>query len=271
MFERYDEKARRVIFFARYEASEFGASEIETEHLLLGLLRENRGALTLILDLSLDEDEIRAAVADVTTKRQRTSTSIDMPLSSECKRILAFSAEEAERLQNKHITPEHLLLGMLREEKCLAAHILRDRGVKLQKARKLIAASAQDLAASSRAGTSELPPELFASLTSVAQASAGQVSASQVSANQASANQASANQASANRVVVATDSEILFSYRELSRVPRIGESICIRDGENAVHTYRIQDVIWELEPDPEEPGISFLKEVKLRVAKESAD
>jgi ATP-dependent Clp protease ATP-binding subunit ClpA len=256
MFERYDEKARRVIFFARYEASEFGASEIETEHLLLGLLRENRGALTLILDLSLDEDEIRAAVADVTTKRQRTSTSIDMPLSSECKRILAFSAEEAERLQNKHITPEHLLLGMLREEKCLAAHILRDRGVKLQKARKLIAASAQDLAASSRAGTSELPPELFASLTSVAQASAGQVSA---------------NQASANRVVVATESEILFSYREPSRVPRIGESICIRDGENAVHTYRIQDVMWELEPDPEEPGISFLKEVKLRVAKESAD
>jgi hypothetical protein len=155
---------------------------------------------------------------------------------------------------------------MLREEKCLAAHILRDRGVKLQKARKLIAASAQDLAASSRAGASELPPELFASLTSAAQASAGQVSAGQVSANQAPA-----SHASANRVIVVTDSEILFSCSELSRVPRIGESIRIRNGENAVHTYRIQDVVWELEPDPGDPGICFLKEVKLRVAKESAD
>src|SRR5262249_38260527 len=63
--------------------------------------------------------------------REKVSTSIDMPLSNECKRILAYSAEEADRLNQRHTGTEHLLLGILREEQCLAAQILFDRGLRL--------------------------------------------------------------------------------------------------------------------------------------------
>ena len=64
------------------------------------------------------------------------STSIDLPLSDECKRILAYAAEEAERLNHRHIGTEHLLLGILREEKCLAAKILQERGLRLNTIRE---------------------------------------------------------------------------------------------------------------------------------------
>src|SRR5262249_48673928 len=62
--------------------------------------------------------------------------SVDLPLSNECKRVLAFAAEESERLSNRHIGPEHLLLGLLREKKCFAAEILGERGVRLESVRE---------------------------------------------------------------------------------------------------------------------------------------
>ena len=98
MFERYTEKARRAIFFARYEASQFGSREIESEHLLLGVLRERESKLGFILDLMHKEPEIRAKIEAVTAQREKFSTSVDLPLTNECKRILAYAAEEAGRL-----------------------------------------------------------------------------------------------------------------------------------------------------------------------------
>ena len=118
MFERYTEKARRVIFFARYEASQFGSPCIETEHLLLGLLREDKALANRFLRSSASVDSIRKQIEVHTTLREKVSTSVDLPLSHECKRVLAYGAEEAERLNHKHIGTEHLLLGLLREEKC---------------------------------------------------------------------------------------------------------------------------------------------------------
>ncbi len=129
MFERYTEKARRVIFFARYEASQFGSPYIETEHLLLGLLREDKALTNRFLRSHASVESIRKQIEGHTTIREKVSTSVDLPLSNECKRVLAYAAEEAERLSHKHIGTEHLLLGLLREEKCFAAEILHERGL----------------------------------------------------------------------------------------------------------------------------------------------
>ena len=131
MFERYTEKARRVIFFARYEASQFGSPLIETEHMLLGLLREDKALTNRILRSHASVESIRKQIETATTICQRTSTGVDLPLSNECKRILAYAAEEAERLGHGHIGTEHLVLGTLRETKCFAAKILAERSVNL--------------------------------------------------------------------------------------------------------------------------------------------
>src|ERR1700676_604717 len=108
MFERYTEQARRVIFFARYEASQYGSPVIDTEHLLLGILREDK-RLTKILPSSAAEP-IRAQIDTRTLVRERISTSVDLPLSNASKRVLASGAEEAERLNHRHIGSEHLML-----------------------------------------------------------------------------------------------------------------------------------------------------------------
>ena len=136
MFERYTEKARQVIYFARYEASQFASPFIETEHLLLGLLREDRALTDRFFPSPGAVDSIRKQVQGNATIREKVSTSIDLPLSHECKRVLAYGAEEAERLKHKHIGPEHLLLGFLREEKCSAAGILQERGLCLSTIRE---------------------------------------------------------------------------------------------------------------------------------------
>ena len=147
MFERYTEKARRVIFFARYEASQFGSPYIETEHLLLGLLREDKALTNRFLRSHASIESIRKQIEAHTTIREKVSTSVDLPLSNECKRVLAFAAEEAERLGHKHIGTEHLLLGLLREEKCFAAEILAERGLKLSQIREELSRVTQEKAA----------------------------------------------------------------------------------------------------------------------------
>src|ERR1700744_1979010 len=146
MFERYTEKARRVIFFARYEASQFGSPSIETEHLLLGLLREDKALTNRFLRSHASVESIRKQIEQHTTVREKVSTSVDLPLSNECKRVLAYAAEEAERLSHKHIGTEHLLLGLLREEKCFAAEILHERGLRLSAIREELARSTQEKA-----------------------------------------------------------------------------------------------------------------------------
>ncbi len=135
MFERYTEKARRVIFFSRYEASQFGSPYIETEHLLFGLLREDRALTSRFLSVE-QLAAIRHEVEGRTWIREKVSTSVDLPLSNESKRILAYAAEEAERAGHKHIGTEHLLCGVLREEGCFAAGLIKKHGVTLEAVRK---------------------------------------------------------------------------------------------------------------------------------------
>lgn len=142
MFERYSEKARRVIFFARYEASQFGSPHIETEHMLLALLREDRELMKRFRVLPGDGEEIRRQIEARTKLREKVSLSTDLPLSHQLKRVLAYAAEEAERMGRKQIDTQYHLLGLMREEKCLAAEILRERGLRLEQVREEIARTA---------------------------------------------------------------------------------------------------------------------------------
>jgi ATP-dependent Clp protease ATP-binding subunit ClpC len=125
----YREKSRRTIFFARYEACLFCSPYIETEHLLLGLLRENK---VIAASLGSDSfDSIRKQLKMPSIFHKTVTHSLDLLLSDECKRVLAYAGEEAENLSHKFIGTEHLLLGLLREENCLGAHLLKQRGVSL--------------------------------------------------------------------------------------------------------------------------------------------
>ena len=151
MFERYTERARRVIFFGRYESSQFGSMTIETEHLLLGLLREDKDLLNRFLPQTTGAESVRKAIESRITARTKVPTSIDLPLSNECKRILGWANEEAERLNHRHIGTEHLLLGILREAGCQAARILSEQGLNLETAR-------EDLARRRTAQTSRRSP-----------------------------------------------------------------------------------------------------------------
>ena len=137
MFERYTEKARRVVFFARYEASQFGSPYIETEHLLLGLLREDKW-ISMRAIPNYSAESIRQQIEKATLSRKPIPASVDLPLSSECKRVMAYAAEEAEKLSHDHIGTEHLFLGLLGENGCFAARLLKERGVTLEMARSIV-------------------------------------------------------------------------------------------------------------------------------------
>ena len=137
MFERYTERARRVLFFARYEASQLGSISIETEHLLLGLIREGKGLTSRIFARShLSLENIRKEVEGRTVFREKVSTSVEIPFSTETKRVLQHAAEEADRLLHNYIGTEHLLLGILREERSVAASILSEKGMRLSTVRE---------------------------------------------------------------------------------------------------------------------------------------
>ena len=132
MFERYTERARRALFFARYEATQLGSISMEPGHLLLGLIREPKGVMGLIFTRSgLSFELIRKEIQSRMIFREKIPVSVEIPFSAELKRVLQYAAAEADRLQHNHIGTEHLLLGILREEKSVAASILMGKGLNL--------------------------------------------------------------------------------------------------------------------------------------------
>jgi len=139
MFERYTESARRVIFFARYEASQTGDSYIETQHLLLGLMRQDAG---LLLDFITQEQalSIRRQIESEAAVRNQGQAKLpahgDLPLSNDAKQVLFNSADEAERMGDAHIGVEHMLLGLLREQGTFAAKLLAKNGLELNAIRE---------------------------------------------------------------------------------------------------------------------------------------
>ena len=137
MAERYTEEARRTFFYAHIEASQFTSTMIETEHLLLGLARENMALVNRFLISQASEESLRSNISANGKKSEGISTdSLNMSFSDESKHAMSFAEEEADRMGYKHIGIEHLLLGLLRDESCTAARMLRERGANIERIRK---------------------------------------------------------------------------------------------------------------------------------------
>ncbi|ANM31961.1 Clp protease ClpX [Acidobacteria bacterium Mor1] len=132
MFEKFTEKAKRILFLARYEASQQGSKVIGTEHLLLGLLKEGEETTRELFDrANVSMDFLQAELEKRGPAREKLSTSVEIPFSDETKKVLQYAEEEAERLMHPHIGTEHVLLGLLRLEESVAGRLLAERGMRL--------------------------------------------------------------------------------------------------------------------------------------------
>jgi ATP-dependent Clp protease ATP-binding subunit ClpC len=145
MFERYDEPARRVIYFGCEEAGAFGAAEIGAEHLQLGLLRQNQPLLDRLAGAPIDVEAVRQPIRDRACAGEPLPTNVDIPLSVAAKRVFERTFDEANGLTHKQIGPEHMLLGLLLEETSFAAEILRGLGLSVEKVREDLARRPSDV------------------------------------------------------------------------------------------------------------------------------
>jgi ATP-dependent Clp protease ATP-binding subunit ClpA len=112
VFQRYTQKARRVVHSARYMAGRVGSLEIDTEHLLLGLLKEDKRLAHRFLGSPWAAEEIWRTIQRTKPAREKISGPVEIPLSNSSKGVLALAAEEADLHSNQHICTEHLLLGL---------------------------------------------------------------------------------------------------------------------------------------------------------------
>jgi ATP-dependent Clp protease ATP-binding subunit ClpC len=156
MFEKYNEKARRALFFARYEASKLGSRVIETEHILLGILREGEDTVNeLFRRIDVKADAVRKEIEGERVFVERISSTAELPLSEESKKVLAYASHEAESMLHSAVGSEHLLIGLLRVEGCTAMHTLTRAGMDLYNVREEVLSIAKEQEASQQ--KKELP------------------------------------------------------------------------------------------------------------------
>jgi ATP-dependent Clp protease ATP-binding subunit ClpA len=230
MFEKYTEKARRVLFFARYEASAYGSPYIEPDFLMLGVLREDKNIAARWV--GGQGEQIRDTIASAySVLSKSTASSLDLPLSDGAKQVLALAAEEAEILEHKHIGPEHLFLALLRQRRLLTAKIFEELGVTADKVRAAIAKG------------EDAPPLIPAT-------------------------------ARARRITVQLeDGTEIATMNWSDRIQAIGESIMIEDGFGAAQVFRVVDVRWHLRIAPSNPGehaASIVFPIMLTVRRDDA-
>lgn len=139
MFERYTEKARRSVFFARYEASQFGSEYIQTEHLLLGILRDDKELVRQVLP-KVDFESARLHVQKRSEHGKVFPISVELPLSENAKLALKYAMEEADHLNSKRIGTEHLLLGLARNKEFSSAKLLAEFNASFESVRKSVEA-----------------------------------------------------------------------------------------------------------------------------------
>src|SRR5215207_7852815 len=133
----FTERVRKVLAMAREEAARLHHEYVGTEHILLGLIREGEGvAATVLQNLSVELDEIQQKIEDTVKKgKAAAATGPDLPYTSRAKKVLELAMAEARDLTHNYVGTEHLLLGLLREEKGIAAQVLTDAGINLDAAR----------------------------------------------------------------------------------------------------------------------------------------
>ena len=169
MFERYTERARRVVFFARYEASQLGSPAIETEHLLLGLIREGKGLTSRVFAKNhVSTEAIRKQVEGKAGGRDRVSAAVDIPLSDESIQVLGHASDEADRMLHNYIGTEHILLGLMREDKSSAAAILTEKGLRLAPVREDVVQLLNEKTSSGKTRETPLLTEFSRDLTDAA-------------------------------------------------------------------------------------------------------
>ena len=136
MFERFTDRARRVVVFAQDEARMFNHTYTGTEHLLLGLIHEEEGvAARALKTLGVSLDETRRKVEDIIGRGEAAPTG-HIPFTPRAKKVLELSLREAQQLGHNYIGTEHILLGLLREGDGVAAQVLVRSGVNLDRARQ---------------------------------------------------------------------------------------------------------------------------------------
>jgi ATP-dependent Clp protease ATP-binding subunit ClpC len=141
MFDRFTDRARRVIILARKEADRFNHNYIGTEHLLLGLIRLGQGvAVNVLRRMGLDFETIRMEVEKAVGRGPETKIIGDVPLTARAKKVIELAVEEARNLNHTYIGTEHLLLGLLQEEEGVAAKILRSLNVDVEQTRREVLA-----------------------------------------------------------------------------------------------------------------------------------
>ncbi|HLV79458.1 MAG TPA: Clp protease N-terminal domain-containing protein [Chthonomonadaceae bacterium] len=134
MWQRFTERARRVVFFAQEEAGRLGENYVSTEHLLLGLIRENDSVAARVLDtMGVSLGRIRKEIERQVTRGDGRLQ--DMQLTPRAKRVIDLAYDEARNLGNNYIGTEHLLLGLIREGEGLAGRVLAKLGVTLETTR----------------------------------------------------------------------------------------------------------------------------------------
>jgi ATP-dependent Clp protease ATP-binding subunit ClpC len=133
----FTERVRKVLQMAREEAQRLHHEYVGTEHILLGLIREGEGVAAAVLqNLNVDLDEIQQKIEETVKKgKAAQATGPDLPYTSRAKKVLELAMSEARELNHSYVGTEHLLLGLLREEKGIAAQVLTDAGVNLDAAR----------------------------------------------------------------------------------------------------------------------------------------
>jgi ATP-dependent Clp protease ATP-binding subunit ClpC len=136
MFDRFTERARKVIILAKEEAKRFNHDYIGTEHILLGLIKEGESVAAAVLqNLGLSLDTIRLEVEKLVQFGPSTVVSGDIPFTPKAKKVIELAMDEARRLGHNYIGTEHLLLGLIKEGEGVASHVLMNVGLDLNKVR----------------------------------------------------------------------------------------------------------------------------------------
>jgi ATP-dependent Clp protease ATP-binding subunit ClpC len=179
-FDRFNDRAKRVLALAQDEAIRFNHNYIGTEHLLLGLVREGEGVAARVLDsLGVELSKVRTAVEFIIGRGDSTTAPSDITLSPRTKKVIELAIDEARKLGHSHVGTEHLLLGLVREGEGIASGVLESLGVSLEKVRHQVIATlgqqhpaTAETAAAGKSSGSKTPTldQLGVNLTAMAKA-----------------------------------------------------------------------------------------------------
>jgi len=137
MYERFTDRARKVMQLANQEAQRFNHEYIGTEHILLGLIKEGSGvAANVLKNLDVDLRKIRLEVEKLVQSGPDMVTMGKLPQTPRAKKVIEYSMEEARNLNHNYVGTEHILLGLLREQEGVAAQVLMNLGLKLEEVRE---------------------------------------------------------------------------------------------------------------------------------------